>query len=517
MNKLSEIFNKYLGKWKSISKGKKIAFSILFIGLIAAIIILAVSTSSTKYEVLFANLEANDLKTVGAKLDEKKVTWKASGTSVSVPQEQVDKLRLELAPEITSGSKGFELLDQSKFGATDEEMKIEYQRALQGELERTIKSFPQVEGARVHIVASEDSVFVKDSSPASASVTLKMKSGQKLTSDQVKAIAALLSGSVKNLPKENVQVMDENMNLLTTGLFDKDKVELNSSTDKQQELKNKVEKELEEKISKVLAPAYKDVRVTVNAELNFDAIQTDSTTVAPNGTIVSQHKITDSSNGSTDATSQSPIDNNMTNSAAATTTNNSGVTHSEETTNYEISKSESKVIKAPGEVKRVTTSVLLNGNIDEETRTKIKNLVVSAISYDEKRGDNISIEGLTFDKTAQNSAKKDLEEIANAAAKEKAKAMYIKIGAGVLGGLVLLIIAIALLRKRGKKDEEAMQGIDVLLDDVIMPKEAMHFDPVELEVENEKLHVENEIKKYAQDKPEQVADIIKSWLAEDEG
>jgi len=517
MNKLSEFFKKYLDKWNNIGKGKKIAFSILFAGVIAALIWLTVSTSSTKYAVLFSDLEANDLKTVGTKLDEKKVTWKASGSSISVPQEQVDKLRLELAPDITSGSKGFELLEQSKFGATDEEMKIEYQRALQGEIERTIKSFPQVEGARVHIVTSEDSVFVKDSSPASASVTLKLKSGQKLKPEQVKAIVALLTGSVKNLPKEKVQVMDENMNLLTKGLFDNENTELNASTEKQQELKDKVEKEFEAKVEKVLAPAYKDIRISVNADLNFDAVETDSTTVAPNGTVVSQHKITDSNNGTDTTTSQSPVDNNMTNTVTNDTTNNNGVTHQEETTNYEISKSQSKVIKAPGEVKKVTTSVLLNGNIDEETRTKIKNLVVSAIGYDEKRGDNISIEGLAFDTTAQNSAKKDLEDMKKTSDKEKAMAMYMKVGAGAIGGLILLIIAVALLRKRRGKNEEGVQGIDVMLDDIIMPKEPVHFDPIELETENEKVHVENEIKKYAQEKPEQVADIIKSWLAEDEG
>lgn len=517
MNKLSEFFKKLLDKWKNTGKGKKIAFSILFIGLITALIILAVSTSSTKYAVLFSNLEANDLKTVGAKLDEKKVTWKASGTSISVPQEQVDKLRLELAPDITSGSKGFELLDSTKFGATDEEMKIEYQRALQGELERTIKSFPQIEGARVHIVPSADSVFVKDSTPASASVTLKMKDGQKLKAEQVKAIVALLTGSVKNLPKEKVEVMDGNMNLLTKGLFDNENTELNASTEKQQELKDKVEKELVAKVEKVLAPAYKDIRVSVNADLNFDAVQNNSVTYAPNGTVVSEHKIIDSQTNGTGATSQSPIDNNMTNSTSNTTTNG-GTTRQEVTTNYQVSQTESKVIKAPGEVKKVTTSVLLNGNIDEETRTKIKNLVVSAIGYDEKRGDNISIEGLTFDTTAQTNAKKDLEEMKKASDKEKAMSMYMKVGAGAIGGLILLIAAIMMLRKRrGKHVEEEIQGIDVMLDDVIIPKEPMHFDPIDLEVENEKVHVENEIKKYAQDKPEQVADIIKSWLAEDEG
>lgn len=516
MGKLTENVKLYFEKWKKVSTSRKIAFTSLFIGLIVIIIYLAFITGATQYAVLFSNLDSNDSKTVTVSLDEKKIKWKADGNTILVPKGEVDKLRLDLAPTITNGSMGFELLDQSKFGATEQQMNIDYQRALQGEMERTIKSFPQIESARVHIVASEASVFVKDSTAGSASVTLKMKVGQKLNEDQVRSIVALLTGAIKNLPKENVQVIDEKMTLLTKGIFDKENSEVAFSTVKQQDAKEKVEKELESKISKVLEPAYKDVRVSVNAELNFDAVENSSTVYGTTGTIESQHRIIDSTGGGTTIPTQSPLDQNMNNTIVPTPTPNTGVNHIEETNNLDVNKTETKTIKAPGELKKVTTSILLNGNLDDDSRAKIKNLVISAIAYDEKRGDNISIEGLAFDTALQDKTKKDLVEMQKIIDSEKKMALYKLIG-GSVGALIFLIFIIVLFKKKkGESGGVEHKGIDVLIDDNMTPANPIHYKPIDFEVNDEKSHIEKEIKKYAIDKPDQVADIIKSWMAEDE-
>lgn len=158
MNKLKEIFKGLKEKWINLSKRKKIAFSIVMVGIIGAIIALSVYLGRTKYSVLFSNMNPNDSGAVLEKLKDKKVEAKVEGNNILVPKEDVDKLRMEMLSEvpITNGSQGFEILDKSKFGETDQEMKINYQRALQGEIERTIKSFPQVEGARVHLVLPQE-------------------------------------------------------------------------------------------------------------------------------------------------------------------------------------------------------------------------------------------------------------------------------------------------------------------------------------------------------------------------
>lgn len=529
MGKLSEGFKKLIEKWNGFSKNKKIAFGVFFVGIIASLVFLGISVGSTKYEVLFSNMDSSDSAAVYKKLQDDKVNAKVSGNSILVPKGQVDQLRMQMLSEVpmTNGSQGFELLDKTKLGSTDEEMKINYQRALQGELERTIKSFPEVENARVHLVLPEDTAFVKDTEPGDASVTLKLKPGTKLTPDQVKSVIALITGSVKNIPKENVQVIDDKMTLLSKDLYNNNKDMADSTTpaEKQQQLKQQFESDMEKRLLGMLEAIYgKDkVKVKVNTDLDFDAVQQDSVTYDPKTVVVSEHGVKDNSTAQTNNGASSPVDNNMTNSTATNTNNNGTTTHEETTKNYDVSKVEQKTIKAPGSIKRLTASIALDGNVDDATKTAIRNLAVSAIGYDDKRGDTISVEGVPFDTKVKDDAKKDLDAMNKAADQAKKTKMYTMIGIGVAALLGLGLMFFLWRRKKNDADELMeeriqSQGIDVIIGDDtdVYTKEHPKFKPIELETENERTHVENEIKKYAKDKPEQVADIIKSWLAEDE-
>ena len=528
MGKLSQFFKNLLEKWRGLSKTKKIVFGIILSGIIASLVFLGISLGKTKYDVLFSNMDSADSAAVYKKLQEQKVDAKVSGNSILVPKGQVDTLRMQMLADVplTNGSQGFELLDKSKFGSTDQEMKINYQRALQGELERTIKGFNEVENARVHIVLPEDTAFVKDTEPGKASVTIKLKSGAKLSEEQVKSIVSLVSGSVKNIPKESVEVIDDKMNLLSRDLFNNNKDISNSTTpaEKQQQLKQQYEKDMEKRLLSMLEAVYgKDkVKVKVNADLDFDAVQQESLTYDPKSVVVSEHNVKDSSTVPNTRVSSSPVDNNMTNTT--NTTNNNGVsTHEESTKNYNVPKVEQKTIKAPGAVKRLTASIVLDGNADPATITSIRNLAVSAIGFDGNRGDSVSVEGLPFDTKIKDDAKKAIDDMNKAA--EDAKKLKTYIIAGILGAIILTGAAIGFIKwRRKKKEEERLfeeeikaQGIDVIIGDEMDPSSGQpKFKPIDFEVEDEKSHLENEIKKYAKEKPEQVADIVKSWLAEDE-
>lgn len=523
MDKLKEFTKKIKDKWSTLTKGKKITFTIIPIGIICAIIVLVITMNSQKYGVLFSNMNDKDLGAILTKLKEKKVEYKVEGKAIKVPKDKVDVLRLELASEVplTNGSVGFEIFDESKFGATDEEMKIKYQRALEGELERTIKGLPEVDDAKVHLVMSEDSVFVKQDTPSSASLTLRLKSGKELKKEQVKAIVALLCGSVKNLDKKNVEVIaagEYGTALLTTpDLFNEEDKEYIGNTQEQEKMKNSLEKSLESKIQSMLEKVYgkNNIVVKVNADLNFDAIQQNSTEFAPKGTVVSEHIIQDSNNNADTANTNSPVDDNMA-AREETTKGNSNVTHKEEKRNYEISKSEKKIIKAPGAVNKLSTSVLLNGNIDTMTKSSITNLVTGTIGYDEKRGDTISVEGMNFDKSLENKAKKDIEAMEKLKEKERLNKIIMYSVMGVILLITLIIVLIVRNRKKRKEEEleEEVNGIDVVIGDNVQPKEA--FESINFEEDNEKTHLEREIQNYATEKPEQVAEIVKSWLTEDE-
>lgn len=517
MSKLLEMRNKLSQGWSNLSKSKKIAYSLLAGVIIVALGSFIVMASSTKYDVLFSNMTPEDSGAILTKLKEKKVTYKVNGSSILVPKEQIDSLRMELVSEvkITEGSQGFELFDNGKMAPTDAETKIMYQRALAGEIERAIKSFPEIEGAKVNLVLPENTAFVRETEPASASVVIKLKAGTKLDTPQVKAIVALLTGAVENLPKENVSIVSDKFLLLTEGLYDKDADTLTGSTDKQQELKAEVEKSLEAKIMKVLEPIYKTgVRVSVNTELNFDAVKKDSVKYDAKGAIVSSHDIQTINDSTTTDLTTSPVDEAAKNSTA-TTDKNGNVINKESTKNYENSKTEESIVTAPGGIRKITTSVVLDGNLDQNTRTSVNNLVSQAIGFSGARGDSISVEGLNFNSDSKKVAEKALLDIDNANKAAARKALYTRIAFGVLA-ILLFIFLIVAIRKASKKKETASGGIDMLIGDNIRPKQQEYFEPIEFEVNDKKSNMEKQVKKYAADKPEQVADIIKSWLTEDE-
>ncbi|KAK2292764.1 flagellar M-ring protein FliF, partial [Clostridioides difficile] len=150
-NKIKEQVAKSRTKISSLKKGTKIALGIGVIAICLALVFTAISASKNKYAVLFSELDVQDAADISAELESKKIDTKVKGSTIYVPRTEVDKLRLELAPSLTGGSKGFALMDDSSsIGLTDEEFQIKKQRMIQGEIEKTIKSFPQVEDTRVH-------------------------------------------------------------------------------------------------------------------------------------------------------------------------------------------------------------------------------------------------------------------------------------------------------------------------------------------------------------------------------
>lgn len=518
MKKLLEKVKELLEKFKSQSKKVKIVEIIAVIAIIAAIISAVIYSNANKYKVLFSNLDAKDAQTVMSTLEEDGISYKSQSdtNSILVPKEKVDELKLKLAPSLTSGTIGYELMDNSSsFGMTDEQFQLNKKRMIEGELERTIKGFDQIEEARVHITEPTDSVFVTDKEPGKASITLKLKQGESLDKNQVKAIVALVSKSNKNIPEENITVVDSNMNLLTKDLEEAQNGVDDEAITKQHTLEKNYEDRLQKEVIKLLEPvAGKDkVKVTINANLDFDSTQKTQTVVDPNKVIISQESSREQNSSSTGQVSESPVDNNMSNEIIDGNDNTSSLKEDQKT-NYEVGKSETKVIAAPGEVKRVTASVLIDANLDTQTQEQIQKAVENAIGFDATRGDQVSVLGIAFDTTADEEMQAQIDEMNKQIADQKRNRLIV---IGSIAGLIVLIGLFFLIRKlRNKKKAEDEQLLDTLIDDSLIPKEPEVFKPIDFEVKNQKTHLEQEIKKYASEKPEQVVDIIKSWLAEDE-
>ena len=516
MNKLSEGFKKIGLKFKSFGKAVQIAIVVAIIAIIIAIISVIAIGASTKYKVLYSDLDATDAQTVIAKLEEEKVQMKIEGNTILVDAKRVDELRISLAPSLTAGSSGYELMNSgSTFGMTDEEFDIKKVIMIQGELERAIKSLEPVDNAKVLISAAKDSVFIKNKEPGSATVTIKLKPGYSIKADQVKAIVALVSKSTDNIPSENVEVIDTNMNLLTKDIGKED--EGGASGEAVLEHK-KSEEEYEDKLIEnivtLLEPVVgKDkVKAQVNVDLDYDSKKITDTQIDPTKAIISQDIKKEYSNDNGSALSESPVDNNMSNTIEEGTENTSSGSY-HQTTNYEHSKTLTETIPAAGEVRRMTASIFLDGNLDANTQEAFESAIKAAIGFDENRNDDFSLVGISFDPTVASEKQAAIDKLNEEMNKQKRNDLIKKIG--VIGGAlaILVIIAVVIISRRKKEEEKIL---DVMINDA-MPQEMVNYEPIDFDNNDERTHKESEIKKYAKEKPEQVADIIKSWLSENEG
>ena len=196
---IKEFINKSVDGFKKLDKNKKYAIGIGVVAIVLAIIFSFNYSVKNKYGILFSGLDTYDAANISKALEDKGVETKIEGNTIYVPKEQVDRLRLELSSTITNGSKGFELMDEgSSLSMTDEEFQIKKLRMLQGELEKTIKTFPQVEDARVHITQGKESVFTNENKEGKAAVYIALKAGGELDESQIKSIMSLVSASSTN-------------------------------------------------------------------------------------------------------------------------------------------------------------------------------------------------------------------------------------------------------------------------------------------------------------------------------
>ncbi|MGL5066952.1 MAG: flagellar basal-body MS-ring/collar protein FliF [Sarcina sp.] len=515
MEKVKGFFKSILEKFKAMGRLARISIIVALISIIVGIILTIAYSMNSKYQVLFTGLESKDAKMVTEKLKELKVDLKVENDTILVPKKEVDSLRLELAPSLSGGSVGYELMDEaSSFGITSEEFALKKLRMTQGEIEKTIKSFPQIENARVHITLPKETVFVDESEEGRAAAYIQLNYGETLEPSQVKSIVSLISSSVDNIPKENIEVIDQNMALLSEGIYSKEgegTVSSGEAVSNQRKLESDYEKELEASVYDLLNPVIgtSKIKTQISVELDFDSKQKTEVTVDPNKVIKNQTTIKES-NGS-GATSTGPVDDNMSNNIEDS--KGTGSNREEQSTEYEIGKTEVKNISAPGEVKRVTASVVIDGALDKKTTEAIKELVGTAIGYKQGRGDQISVLSMTFDQGQKEEAAKQLE-LMNAQVKKEQITKAIVVGLVLI--LAILLVAFLISRVKKKKDEkgdeEESRRLNVVIDDTPM----QNFDPIDFDIKDEKTHVESEIKNYANKKPEQVADVIKSWLNEDE-
>lgn len=405
-------FDRIKDFWNSITMTQRMFIGILSTVLVATFISLVVWLSRPEFNILYANLNPEDANRVVKSLEAKQVPYRLdeNGTVIMVPADQVYGLRINLAGEniLTGQGVGFEIFDDLKVGVTDFVQKLNYRRALEGELGRTISEFPSVEYARVHLVIPNRSLFIEEQQQPSASVLLKLSGSKKMEGRDVQAIVNLVTMAVAGLEKNRVSIADTSGKVLYQPDEDGS---IDGLTRTQLDFKTRMQQGLERRIEELLMPVVGAGRVIarVNADLDFSQRTIRKELYDPEKTVVrSEQRSEENQQGSARLDSGVPDPNFR---GDGLTGNNSNQTANRETrtTNYEINKEEQNIVANVGDIDRLTVAVIVDGTYEtqedgsqvfvprsEEELNRIRQLVANAVGYDSARGDTIEVSNIPF-------------------------------------------------------------------------------------------------------------------------
>ncbi len=409
--------------WNRLPMSGRIATGGATLGTIALIGALVYYGSQPNYGVLFSDLKPGDAQSIVEKLKGSNVpyTLANNGTTIQVPNDRIPELRLQMAGEgaLSGGHVGFDLFDRTNFGATDFAQQVNFRRAIEGELSKTLEGLDEVETARVHITPKKESVFSEKEEGAKASIVLRVRQNKELSSDRTNAIVSLVSSSVEGLDSSGVSVMDTFGRQLAAA---NQKGNSGGSSDAgafrvQLEAKQKFEIENSARIIALLEPVVGQdrVRATVAADIDFSQIEQSEEKYDPQSQVVRSQQT---------AAEARSFPGSQTNNVAGSRANNPtapvpAVTpapvapapgpsdqRNNATVNYEIDKVVKKTIGAGGRVNRMTVSVVIDHKtVDgvEVARTsgeisQIQELVAAAIGIDPNRGDSVVVQTMPFSK-----------------------------------------------------------------------------------------------------------------------
>lgn len=524
MNGIKKIWTGIKDGWTNLGKSKRIGLGVVLVLVITIVTALTFYTQKVEYATLFSNLEEADAGTIVNDIKAKGIDYKLedNGTTILIDQAQVDTYRIELAVNdmLPKSNTGFEIFDETSMMATDEDRKIMYQRAVTGELERSISALDSIEQAKVLLSLPEDSVFTNEEnqSKASASVVLTPISGSQIPVSAVQGIASLISGAVDNLPKENIKIVDTAGNLLSTALEDEGNLNATDLVSKYQAITRNYEQELEQKLIQTLGPIYgiEKLTVAVTAEMNFDSSESE---IINYGDSSVRSETVSAGGGTIDVEEGEGFENSINQIESGEEGGNSTYNR---TTNYELNSETTNTVKAPGEVERLSASVIFDGNLSPADKEALEAIVATTVGSVEER-DVISIQGIDFATTTD-----VIETTAPEKLKSSIKDVMMRYWPYLVGGLaiiVILILLLTLLRRRSTDDDELDFFDEEEPEPIVAPqrpvkpleeeRKAKEKADLKRELNKNMSEKESTVRDYAKESPEGAADLIKIWMKDE--
>ena len=534
MNQLQIFFSQLSDRFVALSQGQKVAALVLTTVTIGSVLAMSFWVKTPDLQLLYANLSEKDASAIVDNLKTQNIPYELSnqGKTIRVPSNQVHEVRLKMASEgLPEGSEvGLEIFDKTALGMTDFIQKLNYQRALQGELARTIKTLDSISSARVHLVIPKQTLFIREKAKGKASVTIKTNAGRTLSQHQVQGIIHLISSSVEGITADNVVVVDDKGRLLS-GSQSAHAGAARSSSNYQHQ--RKVEKEFEKTILAMLEDALGEgmIIARVTADLDFEKNDQTEEIYDPESQVVrSQQTATESVVGATPAGGvigvQAQLPAGQNEGGAGTSSQPSKRDKNNSVLNYEINKITRIVSKPIGIIKKLSVAVMVDGVMAEneagdteyKARTKEEmeqylQLVQSAVGYNQERGDQIKVENVKFDRTTELLRAKELE-------REKQIDLAFQVGKYILGLIFVILFFTKVIKpmiawmttsvapEEEETEEEKEAGMS----------EAQRLEEEEMQRLEEGLASASEMRKSVLDfitkDPKYTSAVVRKWLRE---
>jgi flagellar M-ring protein FliF len=506
----------------TISLGQKVVIGLLAVGLLLGGFFFYNWITAPTLSPLFSNLASTDASAIVDELNAEGVSYQLAdgGSTIMVPNDQVYNLRLTMSGKgLPAGQDtGYSLLDQQGITTSEFQQQVTYQRAVEGELAKTLEAIKGVNTAVVHIALPKDQVFVADQGKPTASVLLDLGSGTQLSGEQISAVTNLVSSSIEGMDPKDVTVADSDGQVLSAaGQVSAAAGDQRSAmeTDYEDRLAANAQKILDQ----VLGPHH--AVVSVRADLDLSQRQSTSETYSYNqGTPpISSSQSTETYSGTGGAVGGVLGPENT---GTATGSGNSAYNKSDTTDNNAVDKTTTTTQDAPGSIKRLTVSVVMDGTVAGNlNQQQVQSLIGNAVGLDTARGDAITVAAMPFDTTAAEQAKAEVEA-AKKAEQQAQMWSLVKTGGIALGILLVILIVWLRSRRRGEVEEE-YEPLE-LSDDMLAELERLRVsstrdepvvDTAALELEAaERQRVRSEISTMVAEKPDEVAAMLRGWLSE---
>jgi len=523
MESLTAFFKDLLDRYQELSQGKKLALLGLAAGGVASLFVMALWMRAPDFQLLYANLSEKDAAAIVDELKTLNIPYElgGNGTAIRIPTNKVHETRLQLASQgLPEGNEvGLEIFEKTTLGMTDFIQKLNFQRALQGELVRTIKSLDVVDQARVHLVIPEESVFLREKPQGKASVTLKLKAGRQLSESQVQGIAHLVSSSVKGIPPQNVTVVDIKGNILSGAKGVSPDAMLTATNFK---FKRRLESQLERSVTKMLEDALGEGKVIarVSADLNFDKVKRTEEIYDPDSQVVRSEQQANESTVGAVPPGGVPGVQALLPTGQGTAGGPGGAAKrnkKKQTFNYEINKVVRHVTKPTGEIIKLSVAVLVDGTLDDTGQFKprgadeiarFEDIVKSAVGFDAARGDQVKVEAVQFDRSAQREQEQKLLQ-------ESRIDLGFQVAKYVLGAIFILLFFTRVIRP-------LVNFMTTSVEVVPEGMPALTASEEELEAERQRLaemgpksqEIRKEVGEFVDADAQYSASIVRKWLRE---